>query len=159
MDGLSDDRLVEELRRAAGRFDPVPAIVDAAARAAYTWRTIDAELAQLTWDSADREDALAGVRGVGTARLLTFETPAIVVDVEVTETGDVRRLLGQVQGALQGPVSLELRHAGGVTPVDIDDLGRFVAEGVRAGAVSLRCRCPSASAGQPVVVDTTWVAI
>ena len=33
--------------------DPVPERLDEAARSAYTWRTIDAELAELMADSAD----------------------------------------------------------------------------------------------------------
>ena len=40
-----DERLLEELRRAAGRYDPPPAWVMEAARSSLTWRTIDAELA------------------------------------------------------------------------------------------------------------------
>ena len=34
-----DERLLEELRRAAGRYDPPPASVMEAARASLTWRT------------------------------------------------------------------------------------------------------------------------
>ena len=47
--------------------EPVPADVVAAAKATFTWRTIDAELAALTFDSVADADALAGVRGGGRA--------------------------------------------------------------------------------------------
>ena len=43
------------------------------ARAAWTWRTIDEELAELVFDSAAE---LTGVRSEDTARQLTFRAPA-----------------------------------------------------------------------------------
>ena len=50
--GASTDPMFATLRSVIDRADPVPQAVVAAARAAYTWRTIDAELAELTADSA-----------------------------------------------------------------------------------------------------------
>ena len=58
-----DDRLIEVLRRALAEADEVPTEVVAAARAAWTWRTIDAELAALVHDSTLDDQELAGVRG------------------------------------------------------------------------------------------------
>ena len=45
-----------ELRALFGHLDPVPQLLDDAARAAFTWRTVDAELAELMRDSAEAED-------------------------------------------------------------------------------------------------------
>ena len=47
MDERDEGELLEELRSLIDRLDPVPDHVEAAARAAYSWRTIDTELAAL----------------------------------------------------------------------------------------------------------------
>ena len=107
--------------------------------AGFIWRTIDAELAQLTSDSVLDADRMAAVRGVADARAAHLragrphggggDRPTAV---------DGLRLLGQLVPAQRGQV--EIRHGGGTTTVDADDLGRFTASGVQPGPVSLRCR-------------------
>ncbi len=57
----SDEELLADLR-AAGRLDPVPTEAVAAVRAAFIRRTIDAELAELTYDSDMDDERLAAVR-------------------------------------------------------------------------------------------------
>ena len=47
-----DDALLAALRRIPRHADPVPGPVLEAARGSFTWRTIDAELAELAYDSA-----------------------------------------------------------------------------------------------------------
>ncbi len=47
-----DDQLLEVLRDALTTAREVPPGLVAAGKAAYSWRTIDAELAALTYDSA-----------------------------------------------------------------------------------------------------------
>ena len=47
MSAYEDDRILELLSRAVDRADPVPEHVTEAARESFTWRTIDAELAEL----------------------------------------------------------------------------------------------------------------
>lgn len=157
-DMRNDDELMAQLRLALAH-DPVPAHVTAGARAAFLWRTIDAELAELVYDSFEAQPELAGVRGGGDARLLTFETPTLVVDVEVTAAGHRRRLLGHVHSELPGPLRLELRHAEATRQVTLDARGQFVAEGVAPGAMSLRCHSPGGSSSAPTVVDTPWVMV
>ena len=67
-----------ELRAIFSHVDPVPPLLDDAARAAFTWRTVDAELAELMRDSADAsEEAGALVRGGGGPRQLSFESPRL----------------------------------------------------------------------------------
>ena len=70
----------------------------ARARWAFTWRTVDSELAELVADSATDELALSGVRSDAGPRLLTFEVSQLelAVEVQVTESAGARRLLGQV---------------------------------------------------------------
>jgi hypothetical protein len=146
-----DERLVERLRAAASRFDPVPPELDAAARAAFTWRTIDAELAALAYDSVLDSDLLVGIRGEQGPRMLTFESAGLTAELEVVVSGDHRRLIGQL--VPPGRARVGIRHRGGELAVDADDLGRFAVDGVERGPVSLRI---DAEAGA-VAVNTDWV--
>ena len=66
----TDDQLLDLVGRALRTAEPVPDRVVAGARAAWTWRTIDQELAELVFDSAVE---LTGVRSEDTARQLTFQ--------------------------------------------------------------------------------------
>ena len=68
-----------------------PDVWSAAARAAWTWRTIDAELAALVHDSTLDDQELVGVRGAATVRALSFAAGEHMIEVEVSEDGDRRR--------------------------------------------------------------------
>ena len=129
---------LDELQAALGavlrRADPVPEGVLAMARAALTWRTIDAELAELVHDSA--QGALAGVRGPGgpgaATRELGFEGPTRSLDLVVDDDGHGgRRLVGQV--APPAPGEVVVHHHGGSSTVALDELGRFQVVGLPAG--------------------------
>lgn len=154
---MNDQDLENELRDIAARVDPVPAELMLAAEAAFAWRTVEAELAELVFDSlttagagsraADRpEEQLALVRGGG-PRMLTFHTAGLTVELEVTRAGGAHRLLGQLLPPSAAQV--EVRHPDGVLRTEADELGRFTAEQVSAGPVSIRC----------LGVVTDWVAI
>src|SRR3954452_12156683 len=97
--------LLAELRVAGLVVDPVPERVVFAAKASLSWRTIDAELAELTYDSALDVDRLTLVRGATAARMLTFSAGDLTVDVEVEGTDRERRLVGAMTpGAARGVV-------------------------------------------------------
>ena len=145
-DDAANDQVLGELRMLAAVHDPVPPEAVAAARSAIAWRTLDAELAVLTADAADA--AMAGLRGVGTPTLLTFEAASLTVEVEVLEEGDRRRLFGQL--VPPGPGVVEVRHGGGTLEVAADDIGRFSADALVPGPVSLRCHAATG------VVETDW---
>ena len=146
----STDPTFASLRSVIERADPVPPAVVEAARAAYTWRTIDAELAELTADSAM---ATAGVRSSSAPRLLTFEGAGVEVEVEVAQTGSTRRLTGQLVPV--GPARVTVRWSGGTQEAVADELGRFAVEGIPAGTVSLVV--DRAGAEHPIV--TSWISI
>lgn len=142
-----EEALMSELRALATRQDPVPPEAIAAARSAIAWRTLDAELAALT-DDFSVEPASIGVRGTGTPTLLTFESPDLTVEIEILATASGQRLLGQLVPPTTGEV--EVRHTAGTTRVRADEIGRFRADDVAAGPVSLRCTTASG------VVQTDW---
>ncbi len=148
----SDEEVLARLAGLAARVDPVPADVAAAARASLAWARVASELAELVYDSAVDEGELVGVRGNGT-RQLTFEGPGLTVEIEVAAGGG--RLVGQI--VPPQAARIEVRHLGGSLAVDADELGRFSAERVSPGPVSLRCRAGDPDAWPPTATD--WVAI
>lgn len=150
-----DQQLLERLRRMARATDPIPAHVVELARAAFDWRTLDAELAALVLDSAEPELAGAGgvlVRSADEARLLSFEASDVTIELEVEEAGEERRLRGQLLPPQ--PAELLVQHAGGDIHATADADGRFAVEGVPTGPVRLRV----ALAGR-APVETQWASL
>ena len=147
MTAASDDALQALLGRALRTADPVPDRVLAGARAAWTWRTIDEELAELVFDSAAE---LTGVRSEDTARQLTFRSPGVEIEVMVVD--DVSR---RVVGQLIPPGDFAVRLAVGdeLLEASTDRLGRFTFEAVSPGPVRISIVDP---AGTPIV-STEWV--
>jgi hypothetical protein len=145
--------LLEQLRELGHAADPVPAEVAFAAKGSFVWRRIDAELAELTFDSLLEDAASSGVRSGATVRLVTFSAAEVSVEVEITETGDRRRLIGQLVPPQAARV--EVRAGSGSTQVEADELGRFTADGLGAGPASLRCQLGSTAR----VVETGWVVL
>jgi len=104
----------------------------------------DARPAELVPDAS-------AVRGGPEWRQLSFRTSGLTIELEITESGDYRRLLGQL--IPRQPAVVEIRHGQGVTTVKADSLGRFSADEVPFGQISLRCRLGSDQS--PVV--TGWI--
>lgn len=120
-----------------GHSEP-PEEVLHAAREIFTWRTVDAEIAALAYDSL-LDDDLALARSHGQPRILTFEAEGVTIEVEIDVTAGRRRLLGQLVPAQAA--ELELRGAGDPITGTADDLGRFAMPLPAARTrVSLRCR-------------------
>ncbi len=129
-----ETRALALLRRGLDQADPVPDRVVRAAEAAWTWRTIDAELASLTHDSlADQQLAM---RGSDDVRTLTFESPRVAVEVEV---GGDRSLAGQI--VPPRPANVDLQHRGNtIATVQADEAGMFFFGELPNGPISLVCR-------------------
>ena len=144
------DELAGRLRVLAAALDPGPQRVRDEARACAVWQTIDAELAELVYDSVVDEE-LVGARG-GAARQLTFEAPGLTVEIEVAPGS------GRINGQLVPPreADVELRHPGGSLNVRSDRLGHFAADGVPSGPISVRCGVGGV-AGR--AAHTDWVVL
>ncbi len=150
---VGDDALLDALRGLAQQEDPVPGEVVLAARSAFAYRRLDAELAELVRDTSDEVKELLAVRSpVAYARLLTFEASGTIIEVEVDAHAGQLRLLGQLVPAQ--PAAVEVRHTGGTLAVTADEVGRFRAVGIGPGPLSLRCRL---AGGQ--TVETSWVTV
>ncbi len=149
-DTNADDRLFEELKAALEAADPIPDDVIAAAKAGFTWRTVDAELAELAFDSA--LEGVAGVRGPATERRLTFRTPHVQIELTVHTAGELRHVVGQLVPAQTA--SVELRVEAARHQVDVDASGSFEFEDVPSGPVSVRCVL-----GDGTTITTEWTAV
>jgi hypothetical protein len=77
----------------------------------------------------------------------------LTIELEITGGGDYRRLMGQLIPRQSAVV--DIRHGQGVTNVEADTLGRFSAEDIPSGQISLRCRLGSDQA--PIV--TGWISL
>ena len=113
-----DEGLMEELARALTQVTEVPDHRREAARAAFSWRTIDEELLALTHDSLELADA--AVRGALDVRTLGFESDGLSLELEV----DGDRVFGQVLDAQVVEVVVESVEDGSQT-VPIDPSGVF----------------------------------
>jgi hypothetical protein len=149
----AEARLLHALRRTIELSDPTPAEVERVARESFTWRTVDAELAELSYDSLFDDALLLGIRSGAAPRALTFEGATFTVEIEVEEKGDRRRLVGQL--VPPSGAEIEVRHAGGPSSLEADSMGRFATE-VETGLVSLRCRLHG---GDRAVLETAWVIV
>jgi hypothetical protein len=152
-DDARDLGLLDELRAIAGRADPVPQAAILAARSAIAWRTMDAELAELTYDSV-LDDSVAAVRSGETTRLVTFEAGDAQIEIQVATAGDKRRLVGQVVPTRRGALEV---HAGEAVRLEttVDALGRFAVEAVPAGPIRLLFRPDDGGAD----VRTDWLLV
>jgi hypothetical protein len=123
------------------------------AKASYGLRAVDAELAALSSDSG--LTAGSGMRAVAAPRLAVFESAGLSVEIEIEPAArsGLWRLVGQLTPA--GPARIGIRrHDGAVSWTDADDRGRFSADQLPGGPLSLRCERP----GQPAAA-TEWIWI
>ncbi len=128
----TDTEVLQALQRMFDIVDPPPAHVVSHAREAFAWHGIDAELAELVYDSDTA--AVSGVRGTGAARQVTFRAPGLEIEVEVVSER-ARVVIGQLVPAQEAAV--ELRQGDRTMRTDTDALGRFSFDGVPPGAVKL----------------------
>jgi hypothetical protein len=148
-DGWDDEELLAALDDAMRARQAVPEWFVETGKNAYAWHNIDAELAQLTYDSNhDRSRAAVMRAEAASIRALTFTSAHLSIELEVTED----RLLGQVITPQAG--TLETHTAAGVTTLAVDEIGGFVLDPKPASPFRLRFR---ALDGTDVL--TGWVTL
>ena len=148
-----DDRLAAELAAAERLADPVPAHLVTAAIGGYHLRTMDAELAELVFDSAT--DAAAQlVRGAATRQLLSFRAGDVTIELEIVRSADSLHLVGQLLPPRATPI--DIRTPGASSTVSSDRLGRFTA--TISPVFPFHLRLPSPGEGDRPIA-TAWVAV
>jgi hypothetical protein len=141
-----DNDLLALLEEALAAEGDVPPDFIAAGKAAFAWRTIDAELAALVYDS-DREPALMRNQTTADLRALTFASAHVTIELELTGVG----LIGQL--VPPSTAEIDVQTAAGVTSsVTTDELGCFTIRVIPQEPFRLRCR-----AGETIDVLTTWI--
>jgi hypothetical protein len=149
-DGWNDEQLLRELREALRARQAVPPEFVETGKNAYAWHNIDAELAQLTYDSSHDGERCAAMRSeTASVRMLTFASAHFSIELEVTE-GSV---LGQIMPPGEGTIEAQTQ-AGGTTVTPIDEIGCFSIEPIPSSPFRLHCR----AAGRIDVV-TGWITL
>jgi hypothetical protein len=136
-DGWDDDVLLAmALRQAVRARSQIPPELVEAIKNEYTWHTIDAELAELTFDSSREPEAIACTRSESASlRALTFTSGRLTIDLEVTEDS----LIGQVMPPGQGTMEAQNRDGATVT-APVDEIGCFLFQPIPPGPFRLRYR-------------------
>ena len=93
-EGWDDEALLAALKQALRARRAVPPEFVEAGQNAFAWHNIDAELAQLTYDSTRESDRAASTRTeAASIRALTFSSAHLIIELEVTWDS----LLGQTR--------------------------------------------------------------
>jgi hypothetical protein len=135
---FDDEELLAALREALAEREAVPPEFVQGAKNAFAWHNIDidAELAELTYDSSrDAETALSTRAETASIRALTFTSAHLTLELEVTHDS----LLGQIVPAQAGTIKVQLRD-GTETAVPADRIGRFTIRPIPTGEFRLHCR-------------------
>ena len=148
--GWDDDRLLAALSEAMKARQAVPSWFIETGKNAFAWHNIDAELAQLTYDSnEDRREAAVMRSETASIRALTFTSPHLSVELEVTENS----LLGQIIPPRAGALEIHTR-AGEISTTEVDEIGCFAVDPIPDSPFRLRCHTAD---GTDVL--TGWITI
>ena len=149
-DGWDDERLLAALGEALKASEDVPSWFVETGKNAFAWHNIDAELAQLTYDSNEDRHEVAVVRSeTASVRSLTFTSAHLTVELEVAENS----LLGQIIPPRGGTLEIHTK-AGTISTTEVDEIGCFAVDPIPDSPFRLRCRTAD---GTDVL--TGWITI
>ena len=149
-DGWDDEALLAALQQALAARRAVPPQFVTAAKNAFAWHNVDAELAQLTYDSIHGPEPAARTRAESASiRALTFTSARLTIELEVTEDS----LVGQVVPAQAATIEVQAQ-AEAETQIDTDEIGCFTIQPIPHGPFRLHCR-----AAGGIDVLTGWITL
>lgn len=131
---MDEDELFALLREGFDEIEPTPTAALDVAIAAIGMRDLDGQLAELIFDSWQQEHVGATRATATDARLLSYTTDGITLDVELHADGTT--ILGQITPQSTHRVLLETSD-GTIVDAGADEFGRF-RQVVLAGPVRLR---------------------
>lgn len=145
-----DELLLADLKAAVSAAPEVPEHLLRAAKAVWTWRTVDEELALASLRFDSRLQPVGGLRSGEDEQSWTmvFDWPALSIEVEVLPG----RLVGQLVPPLTGDVRL-LTAAGEYAAATTDEVGSFVLDRPASGPVRLVCQAGN------VQGQTDWLTL
>lgn len=136
---LDNEGLLAALGEMLGHGEQPPDWSVDLAKSSYGLRAVDAELAALTSDSS-LATGQAAVRSGTAPRLAVFDATDLSVEIEIEPDSRAGswRLIGQLMPAT--PARIQVRQEGAEPLwVDADDRGRFTADHLETGLLSLLC--------------------
>ena len=138
-DWTDDDELLAALGAALAEISEVPPGIARAGRGVYAWRTVDAELSALTYDSATQPAGLLRAGGGG-RRSLTFSTAALTIEIDVESDPDALR--GQLVSDSELPARVVIEAVGAESVnADVDEVGYFAVDPFTPPDSAFRLRC------------------
>ena len=145
-----DEQLLTALSEAIKARQAVPAWFIEMGKNAFAWHNIDAELAQLTYDSSvDQRVATVMRSETASIRALTFTSDHLTLELEVTGNS----LLGQLLPPRAGTLEIQTRE-GEISTTYVDEIGCFSVDPIPDSPFRLRCRTAD---GTDVL--TSWITI
>jgi hypothetical protein len=136
-----DEQLLAALREALEADEAVPPEFIELGKNAYAWHNIDAELAQLTYDSSREPDHALSLRAeAASIRALTFTSAHLTIELEVSEDS----VLGQVIPAQSGVIEIQGRE-GTTASTEADEVGCFLIRPIPDSPFRLRFRTADGS--------------
>lgn len=153
-EALDDGQMLARLASIAREVDPAPQLTFDIGRAAYSLHRLDDELALLVADS--RTEAGAVRSQASEVRLMSFQSPGVSVEIEVSREPSRSTAIGQLVPADSGEggrVHLET-PIGTLSTVRIDSEGRFEFPEVAESLVRFRVEADGVRS-----VTTCWVEL
>ncbi|HZC72706.1 MAG TPA: hypothetical protein VE442_18555 [Jatrophihabitans sp.] len=144
----TDDELMEQLRRIANEVDAVPDLVDESARAAFTTRRLDDELAELLRDSYSAAPAEVRAEQPG-PRMLSFESGEVALELQIEEIHGRLVLRGLAVGTLG---DAEVETTSGTHSAAVDEQGWFRVDALPVEPLRVRVQAANGTS-----VTTGWI--
>jgi len=133
--GWDDEEVLAALEQALRAQRAVPPEFIEAGKNAFAWRNIDAELAQLTYDSTLDPALEPSVRAeAASIRALTFTSAHLTIELEVAQDS----LLAQIIPAQTATIKIQPRE-GTETALVTDEIGCFSIQPIPVGQFRLHC--------------------
>lgn len=128
-----EQNMLNMLRQGIELLHPEPDNLVTLASSLYLLRTLDGDLAQMTYDSL--RDETVSVRSVGVLpRVMSFESESITFEFEINERD--RSITGQVIPDIEGQIILV--HTAGEKILPLDAVGSFHFGDIPKGPIRLR---------------------
>ena len=133
--GWDDEEVLAVLQQALHAERAVPPEFIEAGKNAFAWHNIDAELAQLTYDSTlDSALELSLRAEAASIRALTFTSAHLTIELEVAQDS----LLGQIIPAQ--PATIRIQPRGDAeTALTTDEIGCFSIQPIPSGQFRMHC--------------------
>lgn len=143
-----DEQLLALLKESLQARKAVPPEFIEIGKNAYAWHNIDAELAQLAYDSL-YDSTLSERSETASVRSLTFTSARLTIELEVNDDS----LFGQVTPVQEGTIQVRT-YAGVIASISVDKVGYFAVHPIPPSPFRLHCQTTGGSD-----VLTGWITL